>query len=110
MAAWDTLLAAADRAAVQHLGGPVRYTPASGPPVDVTGIFDAAYVTAAAGGQVGVGSSGPAVFLVLADLPTDPEDDDPTITVAGKSYRVKGAPEKDGTGGVVLRLRKVTGG
>ena len=77
----------ADRAALPHLGGPVRYAPSSGAPVDVSGIFDAAYVRADAG-QAGVVSSGPAVFLRLSDLPTDPEEDEPTITVDGATFKV----------------------
>ena len=78
---WPALLAAADRAALQHLGGAVRYAPTAGAPVDVEGIFDATFVRADAG-QAGVVTSGPAVFLRLADLPSDPETDDPAITIA----------------------------
>lgn len=100
--AWPTLLAAADRAALGILGGPVRYAPANGQPVDVVGIFDAAYVRAEVG-DVAMVSSGPAVFLMLADLPSDPEVDTPTITVGGVQYRVR-EPRKDGQGGVLLLL------
>ena len=102
--AWPELLAAVDRAALQHLGGAVRYTPNAGAPVDVEGVFDANYVRADAG-QAGVVTSGPAVFLRLADLPSDPETDEPTITVGGTTYRVR-EPQKDGQGGVVLLLHQ----
>lgn len=103
---WPALLAAADRAALQHLGGAVRYAPTAGTPVDVEGIFDAAFVRADAG-QAGVVTSGPAVFLRLADLPSDPETDDPAITIAGVTYRVH-EPRKDGQGGVLLLLHQTS--
>jgi hypothetical protein len=103
--AWPALLAAADRAVLQQLGGTVRYAPTAGQAVDVRGVFEAAYVRTEAG-QAGVVSSGPAVFLRLADLPSDPEDDSPTITVEGVEYSVR-EPQKDGQGGVLLLLHKV---
>lgn len=103
---FPALLAAADRAALQHLGGPVRYTPSAGAPVDVRGIFDAAYVRADAG-QAGVVSSGPAVFLLVADLPSDPGTDlAATVTVDGATYKIR-EPQKDGLGGVLLQLHLV---
>lgn len=98
------LLASADRAVLQHLGGVVTYAPSAGDPVEVRGIFDAAFVRTDAG-RAGVMGSGPAVFLALADLPTDPEDDAPTITVNGTAYTVREA-DKDGAGGVLLHLTR----
>jgi hypothetical protein len=100
---FGSLLASADRAALATVGAAVRYAPSSGAPVDVVGIFDAAYVRVDGGGHLGVVSSGPAVFLRLEDLPSDPEEDAPAITVDGVSYSVKD-PSKDGQGGVLLRL------
>lgn len=97
-------LAAADRAALDILGGPVRYAPRIGAPVDVTGVFDLAFVRVDAG-TTGVSSSGPAVFLRLADLPSDPGMDKPQITVEGVIYNVAKV-EKDGLGGVLLRLHR----
>lgn len=94
----------ADRAVLHHLGGTVRYAPSVGAPVDVRGIFDAAYVRADVG-QAGVASSGPAVFFRLADLPADPAADKPTLTVDGTTYKVAKV-EKDGQGGVLLRLHR----
>lgn len=100
---FDALLAVADRAALTHLGGPVTYTPGAGPAVEVAGIFDAAYQLAEAG-QPGVSSSGPAVFLRLADLPTNPVTDTAaTVTVAGQLY-TQAEAKPDGKGGVLLRL------
>jgi hypothetical protein len=73
--------------------------------VTVTGIFDAAYVLQA-DQTAGVCATAPAVFLQLADLPTDPELDDPILTIRGVDYRVD-HPETAGMGSVVLILRKV---
>ncbi len=107
--AWPALLAAVDRAILQgDLGGTVRYTPSAGAPVDVRGIFDAAYVRVGAGGA-GAVSQGPAAFVRLADLPTDPEDDpDPIVTVEEPvgvftPYSVREV-HRDGQGGAVLDL------
>lgn len=108
--AWPDLLAAADRAALTHLGGAVRYLPTAGYPVDVRGIFDAAYVHASAG-EAGVMTSGPAVFLRLKDLVStdgvllDPEEDEPRIFVEDVEYRVRES-QRDGQGGVVLLLHR----
>lgn len=103
--AWPSLLAVADRAVLTHLGDAVRYAPSAGAPVDVRGVFSAAYIRSEVEGAAVV-SSGPAVFLRLEDLPTDPELDTPTITVNGKSYTVL-EPKKDGEGGVLLMLNEV---
>jgi hypothetical protein len=97
-------LAGADVAALAAFGTPVRYTPEWGDPVDVVGIFDAAYVRVDMG-TAGVASCGPAVFLRLADLPTDPAKDSPTITIAGVDYRRREA-HRDGQGGVLLLLKR----
>lgn len=103
---FPALIAAADRAVLNHLGGTVRYAPSVGPAVDVEGVFDASYLKATAG-IAGVSGAGPAVFLLLADLPTDPEDDpSPTITVDGQAYKIREV-EKDSHGGVVILLHKV---
>lgn len=100
-------LASADAAVVGHLGAEVTYTPGVGDAVPVTGIFDAAHEQVDAG-QPGVTSSGPAVFLRLSDLPSDPETDtDATVTVDGVLYR-PWEPAKDGQGGVLLRLHRAT--
>lgn len=101
---FTALLAQADKAVTERLGGPVRYTSSGFSAVDIPGVFDAAYVLVDAG-QAGVSSSGPAVFLRLADLPSDPSDDEPTIEFAGVEYSVREA-RPDGQGGVVLLLHK----
>lgn len=104
---WAEQLEAADRVAMQHLGGEtVTYKPGAGAPVPVTGIFDEAYVLADAS-DARVSSSGPAVFLRLADLPSDPEADTGVVevTVGAKTYRRREV-KKDGQGGVLLLLHE----
>jgi hypothetical protein len=104
---WAAHLEAADRAAMEHLGGEtVTYTPGSGPAVPVTGIFDEAYVLADAS-DARVSSSGPAIFFRLADLPSDPETDAGVVevTVGAKTYRRREV-KKDGQGGVLLLLHE----
>lgn len=107
---FSDLVAAADRAAQAALGGEaVTYTPTVGAPppaaVQVTGIFDEKYVLAVGSADTGVETIGPAVFLRLEDLPVDPEDDEPTLTIRGVDYRVHARP-RDGMGGIVLALRR----
>ena len=100
------LVAAADRAAQAALGGEtVTYAPEVGDPVDVTGIFDELYVLAKGSAEAGVETLGPAVFLRLEDLPTDPDDDEPTLTIRSVDYRVT-ERRPDGMGGIVLALRR----
>lgn len=87
-------------------GGSVTYTPGAGAAVAVRGVFDALYVKVDAG-NTGVSSSGPAVFLTLSDLPSDPSDDlSARVTVAGTEYKVREA-QPDGVGGVHLLLQEV---
>jgi len=103
---FPALLASSDRAVLQHLGGTVVYAPSDGEPVEVPGIFDAAWVRVDAG-EAGVTSVGPAVFLRLSDLPSDPEDDaGARVTAGGTTYRIREA-QRDGQGGVVLHLHRV---
>lgn len=108
MSAFDDLVAEMDRAVMAELGGePVLYRPASGAAVTITGMFDAQYVLAQGDAEAGVGVAGPAVFLRLADLPTDPAIDEPILTIRGTDYHVND-PKPDGIGGILLTLRKVT--
>lgn len=100
-------LAAADARALETLGEAVTYTPGTGSPVSVQGIFDATYVRVDLG-QPGVSSQGPAVFLSLVDLPSDPETDTTaTVTIAGVTYTPHEV-QPDGKGGVVLHLHRTS--
>jgi hypothetical protein len=98
------LVLAADRAAQVLLGGvTATYAPEVGVSVSVVGLFDERYVKITAGSLGGVESCGPAFFCHLADLPVDPESDDPTITIAGTAYHVV-ERQRDGVGGIRLLL------
>lgn len=101
---FTALLVQADRLTLSTLGESVTYSPSEGAAVLVTGIFDEAYVLVD-GGQAGVSSAGPAVFLLLADLPSDPADDEAVITRASIDYSVREA-KPDGQGGILLLLHK----
>ena len=104
----------ADRAAQANLGGePVTYAPAVGAPVSTTpsgdpllGLFDPGGVNAQGDARVGVEVTKPKVFLLLADLPTDPRNDTPLLTIRGVRYHVEGR-SPDGAGGISLDLRTV---
>lgn len=112
--AFADLVMAVDRNVQRVLGAvPVTYRPKFGPAVSTTpsgapllGIFDDTFVLAQGSAEAGVEASLPTVNLILADLPTDPEVDDPTLTIGGVDYRiVKRAPADYGS--IVLTLRKV---
>lgn len=88
----------------------ITYTPAVGSPVEVSGIFDELYVLAKGDPEAGVETLGPAVFLLLSQLPVHPDDDDPILTIPsvdGVDYRVT-ERRTAGLGAMVLVLRKVT--
>lgn len=97
-------LALLDRALLGALSVPTQYTPGAGGTVTVDGIFDAAYVRVGVG-EAGVSSTTPMVFYRLDDLPSNPDDDDPTITVHGDAYRVTEV-QKVGTDAVRLLLHR----
>jgi len=108
--AFDDLITAADRAAQSHLGGVVvTYAPRVGPAVSVTpegnpltGIFDENY-TVVDGTYNGVETIAPSVVLRLEDLPSDPREEDPKLTILGQRYTVR-LRETDGTIGGTIRL------
>jgi hypothetical protein len=102
---FDTLLAQVTGTVREILGGTITYAPSVGDSEDVIGIFDSAYVRIDAG-EAGMSSTGPAVFLTLADLPSDPETDyTATITVSSVSYTIREV-QKDGKGGVTIFLHR----
>lgn len=107
--AWTDHLARVDEAARDILGGSVTYAPAVGTAATVTGIFDPQHSHAGGPSEINQDQGwGPAVFLTLADLPADPDDDTPTITIGGVAYSVRDV-RKDGFGGVLLLLNPVGG-
>jgi hypothetical protein len=74
--------------------------------VTVIGIFDMPYLLSQGDEHAGVGVATPSVFLRRDELPSDPEFDDPLLTIRGVVYRVVGGGEPDGLGGITLRLRE----
>lgn len=104
---FPSLIAAADRAALLHLGEAVRYLPFAREAVDVRGVFDNTDANVRVQGQEVV-SSGPRLFLLLADLPVDPESESkgfPRLTIRGVQYATRDV-QKDGVGGVTLSLNE----
>lgn len=100
---WDADMQLVDRALQATWPEPAIYAPAVGMPVPVTGIFDEAYVRVD-GDESTIGTVGPAILLVLADLPTDPElDAGPVLTIRGRTYRPR-AFLRDGMGSIRLPL------
>jgi len=99
-----------DRVALATFGETVTYTPTVGSPppapVTPTGIFSAPFVLAEGDAHAGVEAQAPKIFLLLADLPTDPDVDQPTLTIRGDVYRVVEV-DPDGMGGVLITLRLV---
>lgn len=104
--AFSDLVATADRAVQDHLGGTVSYQPEVGDAVDVSAVFDERYVRVLEDQErAGVEDVGPAVWLLLEDLPVHPDDDEPVITVGGVAYRVR-ERQIDGMGGIRLFLHR----
>jgi hypothetical protein len=99
-----TLLAQIDQVTLAQLGEDVVYAPSVGDAEIVSGVFDEAYVRADAG-NAGASSSEPAVFLTLADLPSDPRTDEATITIRDVAYAIREA-KPDGQGGVLVFLQE----
>lgn len=103
------LLETVDRTVMRTLGETaeeetVVYVPGVGDAVPVDGVFDAAYRREDAG-EAGVSTAEPALFARLADLPSDPRTDAPTLTIRGVAYTVREV-EPDGDGGIRLFLQE----
>jgi len=106
LSAYAAQMAKVDRAALILFGEPIVYQPQVGLPVPVTGIYDEMGAVALGGAPAGVEVLDPTVFLLLADLPVDPELDEPTLLIRGRTYRPT-ERRPDGIGGIVLELRLV---
>lgn len=105
--AFSDLLGSVNRIVTEVTGGdPVSYAPGVGSPVTVKAIFDVPYAFIEVG-TAGISGSGPVMFVLLGDLPSDPEtDEDATITHDGTTYTIAQC-QKDGKGGVRMLLHKV---
>lgn len=107
---WPALIEAADATVRAALGEPVAYKPGVGVTVVVQAVFDESYFKAMPdGGENGISTAVPAVFLRLSELSSDPASDlnleirRPPI--AGKVYIAREVMP-DGQGGVVILLRE----
>lgn len=105
--AFADLLRVADQSVRGHLGGSVVYSPSVGAPVTVPAVFDAAHVRADVGQISAAASVGPAVFVRLEELPSNPEEDTGArITNAGVAYTIHEV-HPDGLGGAYLLLHRI---
>lgn len=97
-------VAAVDNAVREHLGNvTVVYQPATGEAVTLEDqVFDENYVLIEAS-ESAVEQVTPAVWLTLADLPIDPDEDDPRLTINGTIYKVR-ERKRDSLGTVLLLL------
>lgn len=108
--AFDDHVRATDRAVHTHLGGTVfTYAPCVGPAVSttpsgdpLTGMFDENYLVVDSTYN-GVETVAPSITVRLEDLPTDPREEEPMITVGGLRYFVR-LRETDGVPGGSIRL------
>jgi Phage Head-Tail Attachment len=104
--AFADLMAVGDRSVRGILGESITYTPGASAGVVVSGIFSEQYTRVDPGGNPGVSSTGPAVFLTLADLPSDPRTDIAArVTVGGVVYAIHEV-QPDGLGAVHLLLHR----
>jgi hypothetical protein len=98
---FSDLVLAADRVVLNKLGETtITYAPTVGDPVAVDAVFDQPFTQVDGTTAFGVEQLSPVVWVVLADLPSDPETDDPTITIDAIPYRVV-AREYDSLRGTV---------
>jgi hypothetical protein len=81
-------------------GTPATYTPISGDPVEINGVFDNAYIE-----SQGVSSLKPVLRIRLSDLAASPAKGD-QVTVSSTTYRVLSS-ENDSYGAALLILQKV---
>jgi hypothetical protein len=90
-------------------GQPVTYSPATGLPFTINGVFDEAYREVdPSGSGIGLTSASPMLGVNLSDLPNPPlQDDQLTIQSSGSIYIVKEV-RVDSHGWAQLMLNKVS--
>lgn len=99
-------IARVDRAVQDRLGGvTVVFRPDHEDSIEIVGMFDEQYLLAEEG-HPGVESVAPVLFVRLEDLLVELDDDEPTVEIDEKTYRVV-ERKPDGVGGVRLRLHRV---
>ncbi|MFT6460696.1 MAG: hypothetical protein ACJA0Y_000185 [Maricaulis maris] len=87
------------------LGQSVTYTPVTGDPATVNGVFSADYYAAMDDGAVQVESAKPAISLARADCPNAAENDQ--FSIDGTTYITASPPQPDSFGMVVFILHEV---
>lgn len=101
---FDPIYVSAARQIQRLRGEAVTYD--AGTPTEVTGVFteEPSGVATKADTDAGFEVRGPFVRFLIADLPGDPEADDPTITIRSVAYSViERTP--NGMGGIEFHLR-----
>lgn len=88
--AFSDLVESLDLATQTHLGGEsITYLAGDGSgSVTLTGIFDEVAIVTDFG-EAPADQLEPAISVRIDDLPTDPETDDPTITIRSVDYKVR---------------------
>jgi len=92
---------------VNEFAEPWTLTPPEGEPIQVNGIFDAAYQPSDPESSASVMGYGPALHVAESALPELPYDWRAVRAKNGKAYTVV-EPKPDGQGMVVLRLREAS--
>jgi hypothetical protein len=102
------LMAGTDLAVLDLYGEPVTYRPQYGTPpaAPIVGIVSFPPVLATGDAPSSVQARADSVFFRLADLPIDPEVDNPTLVIRGQVYRIA-ERQPDDAGGITLLLRTV---
>ena len=92
--------------AMKTFGGkdPVTYTPVSGAPVSIMGVFNEAYQPIDNATGLPLSSTQPALGVRLSDLPAAPRKGD-KATIKTKTYKVMDS-HPDGGGGAILLLHE----
>lgn len=113
--AFEDELEIANRAVADSLGIPATWTPkGSGSPVDVLAVFHRNHRVFSPDSDVMVQSTVTTLWVVLSDLPREPEEDDRItidadaalkLALSGRYFRVA-SHEPDGVGGTMLVLQK----
>lgn len=106
---WDRLVGLAQRSTQQLLTERSTYVSQPGAPGEKTGsvrvAFEALHVPLGFLDGLEVGTLGPAVGVLLAELPGSVALKGDSVTVRGETYTVH-AVEEDGQGGAWLRLHE----
>lgn len=88
------------------LGEEVEYTPQSGDPLTIKGVFSEVFTQIDPASGVPVQTTLPNILIRIADLEGASPAKDDTISIGGTVYRVREV-QPDGGGGALLLLHKV---